>query len=154
MTDHVIVSHDEWIAARKRFLAKEREFTHLRDQLSRERRELPWEHVEKNYTFQSDKGTETLADLFGERSQLIVYHFMFGPEWEIGCKSCSFWADNFNGIVDHLKQRDVSLVAISRGPLQKLQAQARNQGWTFKWVSSLNSDFNFDYDVSFAANKE
>jgi predicted dithiol-disulfide oxidoreductase (DUF899 family) len=150
MTDHKIVSHDEWIAARQRFLVKEKEFTHLRDELSRERRELPWEQVNKEYVFESDKGRETLADLFGKHSQLIVYHFMYGPDWEIGCKSCSFWADNFNGIVPHLAARDASLVAVSRAPLAKLQAQARRLGWTFKWVSSLGNDFNFDYNVSFS----
>jgi predicted dithiol-disulfide oxidoreductase (DUF899 family) len=144
------VSHDEWIAARQRFLVKEKEFTHLRDELSRERRELPWEHVNKEYVFESGKGRETLADLFGKHSQLIVYHFMYGPDWEIGCKSCSFWADNFNGIVPHLAARDASLVAVSRAPLAKLEAQARRFGWTFKWVSSLGNDFNFDYNVSFS----
>jgi predicted dithiol-disulfide oxidoreductase (DUF899 family) len=151
MTKHRIVSHEDWIAARTRFLAKEKEFTHLRDQLSRERRELPWERVEKEYVFEGENGRETLADLFGKRSQLIVYHFMYGPDWDIGCRSCSFWADNFNGITPHLAHRDVSLVAVSRAPLQKLQAQARRFGWTFKWVSSFGSDFNFDYNVSFSA---
>ncbi|GLQ52104.1 DUF899 domain-containing protein [Dyella flava] len=150
MLHHQIVSHDAWIAARKRFLAKEKEFTHLRDQLSQERRQLPWERVEKNYVFEGEHGQETLADLFGKHHQLIVYHFMFGPDWDIGCPSCSFWADNFNGIIAHLNQRDVSMVAISRGPLQKLQAQARRFGWTFKWVSSSGSDFNFDYNVLFS----
>ena len=151
MTDHQIVTHDEWIAARRRFLEKEKEFTRLRDELSRERRELPWERVEKEYVFEGENGRETLADLFGKRSQLIVYHFMYDPDWEIGCRSCSFWADNFNGIIPHLNQRDVSLVAVSRAPLQKLQAQAQRFGWTFKWISSYGSDFNFDYNVSFSA---
>jgi len=150
MTAHNVVSHDAWIAARQRFLLKEKEFTRLRDELSRERRELPWERVEKEYVFESTNGRETLADLFGEHSQLIVYHFMYGPDWEIGCRSCSFWADNFNNIVPHLAARDASLVAVSLAPLQKLQAQARRFGWTFKWVSSHGSDFNFDYHVSFS----
>jgi predicted dithiol-disulfide oxidoreductase (DUF899 family) len=150
MPKHQIVSHEEWIAARTRLLAKEKEFTHLRDALSVERRELPWERIAKEYIFEGDNGQETLADLFGKRSQLIVYHFMYGPDSEIGCRSCSFWADNFNGIVPHLAERDVSLVAVSRAPLQKLQAQARRFGWTFKWVSSFGSDFNFDYQVSFS----
>jgi predicted dithiol-disulfide oxidoreductase (DUF899 family) len=154
MTTHKIVSHDDWIAARRSFLAKEKEFTRLRDELSRERRELPWEAVKKEYVFETDKGRETLAALFGGHSQLIVYHFMYAPEWEIGCRSCSFWADNFNGIVPHLNARDVALVAVSRAPLQKLQAQARRFGWTFKWVSSLGNDFNFDYSVSFAPESE
>jgi predicted dithiol-disulfide oxidoreductase (DUF899 family) len=149
MTQHQIVTHDEWIAARRRFLAREKEFTRLRDQVSRERRELPWERVEKPYVFEGETGKETLAELFGKRSQLIVYHFMFGPDWDIGCRSCSFWADNFNGIIPHLNQRDVALVAVSRAPLQKLLAQARRFGWTFKWMSSFGSDFNFDYAVSF-----
>jgi predicted dithiol-disulfide oxidoreductase (DUF899 family) len=150
MTAHKVVSHDAWIAARQRFLLKEKEFTRLRDELSRERRELPWERVDKEYVFESTNGRETLADLFGKHSQLIVYHFMYGPDWEIGCRSCSFWADNFNGIVPHLAARDASLVAVSLAPLQKLQAQARRFGWTFKWVSSHGSDFNFDYHVSFS----
>jgi predicted dithiol-disulfide oxidoreductase (DUF899 family) len=149
MTDHEIVTHDEWIAARRRFLAKEKEFTRLRDELSRERRELPWELVRKQYVFEGEHGKETLGELFGKHSQLIVYHFMFGPDWEIGCRSCSFWADNFNGIIPHLNARDVSLVAVSRAPLAKLQAQAKRFAWTFKWVSSLGNDFNFDYSVSF-----
>jgi predicted dithiol-disulfide oxidoreductase (DUF899 family) len=151
MEKHKIVSKDEWVAARKQLLAKEKEFTRLRDALSRERRNLPWERVGKPYVFEGPNGRESLADLFAGRSQLIVYHFMFDPDWETGCKSCSFWADNFNGIVAHLNQRDVSLVAVSRAPLQKLQAQGRRFGWTFKWVSSLGSDFNFDYHVSFSA---
>jgi predicted dithiol-disulfide oxidoreductase (DUF899 family) len=150
MSDHQIVNHDQWIAARRRFLAKEKEFTRLRDELSRERRELPWECVGKQYVFEGERGRETLADLFGRHSQLIVYHFMFAPDWEIGCRGCSFWADNFNGITPHLEARDVSLVAVSRAPLEKLQAQARRFGWTFKWVSCAGNDFNFDYNVSFS----
>ena len=120
MTQHPVVSHEEWIAARTRFLAKEKEFTRLRDELSRERRELPWELVRKDYVFEGENGRETLAELFGKHGQLIVYHFMFDPEWDIGCRSCSFWADNFNGIIAHLNQRDVSMVAISRAPYPKL----------------------------------
>jgi predicted dithiol-disulfide oxidoreductase (DUF899 family) len=154
MTRNEIVSHEDWVAARARFLAREKEFTRLRDELSRERRSLPWEAVEKEYVFAGDSGRETLADLFGRRSQLIVYHFMYDPDWEIGCKSCSFWADTFDGIVAHLAHRDVSMVAISRAPLPKLQAQARKQGWMFKWLSSHGSDFNFDYGVSFAPDED
>ncbi|RDS84039.1 DUF899 domain-containing protein [Dyella psychrodurans] len=150
MAKHHIVDHEAWIAARTRFLAREKEFTHLRDELSRERQDLPWERVEKQYIFESENGKETLADLFGKHSQLIVYHFMFDPDWEMGCPSCSFWADNFNGIIPHLNQRDVAMVAVSRAPLHKLRAQARKLGWTFKWVSSSDSDFNFDYKVSFS----
>jgi predicted dithiol-disulfide oxidoreductase (DUF899 family) len=151
MTAHKIVSHEDWIAARQSLLAKEKEFTRLRDALSRERRELPWELVKKEYVFETEHGPETLAGLFGGHSQLIVYHFMYAPDWDIGCRGCSFWADNFNGIVPHLNARDLALVAVSRAPLQKLQAQARRFGWTFKWVSSLGNDFNFDYNVSFAS---
>ncbi|HEY4911784.1 MAG TPA: DUF899 family protein, partial [Methylomirabilota bacterium] len=122
MTDHQIVGHDDWIAARGRFLAKENEFTRLRGELSRERRELPWECVKKEYLFEGENGGETLAHLFGGRSQLIVYHFKYEPEWDIGGKNCSFWADYFNGIIPHLNERDMSLVATSRAPLEKLQA--------------------------------
>ena len=150
MVKHHIVSHEEWLKARERFLAKEKEFTHLRDALSRERQALPWERVEKPYVFESEKGKETLADLFGKHSQLIVYHFMFGPDWEIGCPSCSFWADNFDGIIPYLRQRDISMVAVSQAPLHKLQDQAQKLGWKFKWVSSFGSDFNYDYGVSFS----
>jgi predicted dithiol-disulfide oxidoreductase (DUF899 family) len=148
--NHQVVSKDEWIAARKRLLAKEKEFTRLRDDLSRERRELPWERVENQYLFETQTGQQTLADLFDGRQQLVVYHFMFAPEWETGCKSCAFWADNFNGIVTHLKQRDVSFIAVSRAPLKKLHAFAQRMGWDFKWVSSGGNDFNFDYQVSFS----
>jgi predicted dithiol-disulfide oxidoreductase (DUF899 family) len=154
MTDHRIVSHEEWVAARTRFLTKEKEFTHRRAELSRERRELPWELVEKSYVFEGDHGPETLADLFGSRSQLIVYHFMFEPEWEIGCRGCSFWADNFNGVIAHLNQRDVTFVATSRAPLPKLKSQAERFGWTFKWVSCVGDDFNSDFNVWFAPGAE
>jgi predicted dithiol-disulfide oxidoreductase (DUF899 family) len=149
MTSHQVVSHEEWTEARKALLAREKEFTRLRDELSRARRDLPRERVEKDYVFEGPNGRETLAGLFDDRSQLVVYHFMFGPDWERPCKSCSFWADNFNGIIPHLNQRDVTFVAISRAPLEKLQARAKRMGWTFKWVSSLGNDFNFDYGVSF-----
>jgi predicted dithiol-disulfide oxidoreductase (DUF899 family) len=149
MTTHEVVSKGEWMEARKRLLAKEKEFTRMRDQLSAERRALPWMRIDKDYTFDGPNGRETLVQLFGDRSQLVVYHFMFAPEWEVGCKSCSFWADNFNGITAHLRQRDVAFAAISRAPLAKLQAFARRLGWTFKWVSSNGSDFNYDFEVSF-----
>jgi predicted dithiol-disulfide oxidoreductase (DUF899 family) len=149
MTTHQVVSKGEWVEARKRLLAKEKEFTRLREQLSAERRVLPWTRIDKDYTFDGPNGRETLAQLFGDRSQLVVYHFMFAPEWEVGCKSCSFWADNFNGITAHLRQRDVAFAAISRAPLAKLQAFAKRLGWTFKWVSSNGNDFNYDFEVSF-----
>jgi predicted dithiol-disulfide oxidoreductase (DUF899 family) len=149
MTTHTVVAKSEWVEARKRLLAKEKEFTRLRDQLSAERRALPWMRIDKDYTFEGSNGRETLAQLFGDRSQLVVYHFMFAPEWDVGCKSCSFWADNFNGITAHLPQRDVAFAAISRAPLAKLQAFAQRLGWTFKWVSSQGTDFNYDFEVSF-----
>lgn len=150
MQQHRIVSGEDWVAARKQLLAKEKEFTRLRDELARARRDLPWQRVDKAYAFETPDGTKTLADLFEGRSQLIVQHFMFDPSWDAGCKSCSFWADNFNGIVVHLAQRDVSFVAVSRAPLPKIEAFKRRMGWSFKWVSSFPSDFNRDYHVSFA----
>ncbi len=149
MNNHKVVSRDEWLTARKKHLAKEKEFTRLRDQLSQERRELPWVKVEKEYLFDGPNGKETLLDLFEGRSQLIIYHFMYGPEWEEGCPSCSFWADNFNGIGVHLNHRDIALVAVSRARLETLQAYKKRMAWTFKWVSSFGSDFNRDYHVSF-----
>jgi len=150
MTDkHAVVSSEEWIAARKQLLTREKELTRLSDELSAERRKLPWERVDKGYVFQTEAGQKTLEELFGAKRQLVVYHLMFGPDWEQACKSCSFWADNFNGIVSHLEQRDISFVAISRAPLSKLQAFAKRMGWSFRWVSSNETDFNFDYRVSF-----
>ncbi|HXJ34099.1 MAG TPA: DUF899 domain-containing protein [Candidatus Eisenbacteria bacterium] len=146
--DHPVVSHEAWLAARVAFLAKEKEFSRLRDELSRQRRQLPWEKVDKAYVFDGPHGKESLADLFGRRSQLAVYHFMFGPDYEAGCKSCSFWADNFDGIDVHLAHRDVSFVAISHAPLAKLEAFKKRMGWRFKWLSSFHSDFNYDYGVS------
>lgn len=146
--NHRIVPHKDWMAARKRFLAKEKEFTRLRDELSQARRELPWERVEKDYVFDGPDGKETLAQLFAGRSQLIVYHFMYGPKAENPCKSCSFWADNFERNVVHLAHRDVAMIAVSRAPLAKLEAFKKRMGWTFKWVSSAGNDFNFDFHVS------
>jgi predicted dithiol-disulfide oxidoreductase (DUF899 family) len=149
MKNHPVVSHDEWLSARKAFLAKEKEFTRMRDELSRQRRALPWEKVDKQYIFDGPVGQGTQADLFEQRSQLIVYHFMFPPEWDEGCPSCSFWADNFNGIGVHLNHRDVTFVAISRAPLFKIEPFKKRMEWSFKWVSSFQSDFNFDYQASF-----
>ena len=146
---HPVVSHEEWLSARTAFLAKEKEFTRLRDELSRQRRDLPWEKVDKQYVFDGPSGKETLAELFENRSQLIVYHFMFAPDWDEGCPHCSFWADNFNGISVHLNHRDVTFVAISRAPLAKIESFKKRMGWSFKWVSSFQSDFNFDYQASF-----
>jgi predicted dithiol-disulfide oxidoreductase (DUF899 family) len=149
MKQNPVVSTEEWVAARKRLLAKEKEFTRLRDQLSRERRELPWERVGKQYVFDTLDGRQTLSELFEGRSQLVVYHFMFGPNWEQACKSCSFWADNFNGIVVHLKHRDVAMIAVSRAPLEKIEAYRKRMGWGFKWASSYSNEFNRDFHVSF-----
>ena len=149
MTPHKIVTANEWIEARRRLLAREKEFTRLRDQLSQERRELPWELVTKPYVFEGPDGKQTLPQLFDGRSQLIVYHFMFGPDWEAGCPHCSRWADNFNGIIVHLNQRDVTMIAVSRAPYSKLAAYKKRMNWSFKWVSSSETDFNFDYHVSF-----
>lgn len=146
---HKIVSHEDWIEARKRLLLKEKEFTRLRDQLNQERRDLPWEAVEKDYVFEGPDGKMTFPALFEGRSQLVLYHFMFGPDWDAGCPHCSRWADNFNGIIVHLNQRDVTLVAVSRAPYVKLAAYKKRMGWGFKWFSSFGSDFNFDYYVSF-----
>jgi predicted dithiol-disulfide oxidoreductase (DUF899 family) len=149
MTNHAIVSREAWLDARRQLLAKEKQFTRLRDELSRERRVLPWVAVTKPYVFDGPDGQASLSDLFDGRSQLAVYHFMFAPDWEEGCKSCSWWADNFERNVIHLAHRDVTLVAISRAPFAKLDAFRRRLGWTFKWLSSGDSDFNFDFQVSF-----
>jgi predicted dithiol-disulfide oxidoreductase (DUF899 family) len=146
-----VVSHEQWVAERVAFMAQEKELTRLRDELSRQRRELPWEKVTKSYVFDGPRGKETLAELFEGRSQLMVYHFMFSPSWNEGCKSCSFWADNFNGIDIHLAHRDITFLAISRAPLSKLEAYNRRMGWSFKWVSAGETDFNYDFGVSFDA---
>ncbi len=147
---HRIVSRDEWLSARKELLAKEKEFTRLRDRLSSERRDLPWVKVEKQYVFDGPKGKETLADLFNGRSQLIVKHFMLGPGWTEGCVGCSFELDHIDGILVHLEHRDVSYVAVSRAPLPEIEAFKDRMGWRVKWVSSHGSDFNYDFHVSFA----
>jgi predicted dithiol-disulfide oxidoreductase (DUF899 family) len=151
---HKVVSPKDWIAARKALLVKEKEFTRLGDQLNQKRRDLPWEAVTKKYVFEGPDGKQTLPELFDGRSQLIVYHFMFGPDWDAGCKHCSFWADNFNDIIVHLNHRDVTMLAVSRAPYNKLAAYKRRMGWNFKWVSSGETDFNFDYHVSFTPEKE
>jgi predicted dithiol-disulfide oxidoreductase (DUF899 family) len=148
MESHRIVSRDEWTAARKAHLAEEKAFTRSRDALSKKRRELPWVKVDKAYVFDGPNGKETLADLFGGKSQLIVYHFMLGPDWEAGCPSCSLLADHFDGTVIHLAQRDVTFVVVSRAPLAQIDKFKCRMGWHFKWVSSNGCDFNFDYHVS------
>src|SRR5437870_5978009 len=145
MPSHTIVSRDEWLEARKAHLGREKEFTRLRDQLSAERRAMPWVKVDKPYAFERSEGKATLADLFDGRRQLIVYHFMFGPGWEEGCPSCSFLADHIDGAAVHLAQRDVTLLAVSRAPLRQIEAFKRRMGWRFTWVSSHGTDFNFDY---------
>jgi predicted dithiol-disulfide oxidoreductase (DUF899 family) len=158
MAAHKVVPHEKWLAARRKHLAKEKEFTRLRDQLSRERRELPWELVEKEYVFEGESGRQTLAETFEERSQLIIYHAMFnsktaGPHttWttDAPCFVCSFWMDNFNSITLHLNHRDITMAAVSLSPYPKLAAYKKRMGWTFPWLSSVGSDFNFDYRVSF-----
>jgi predicted dithiol-disulfide oxidoreductase (DUF899 family) len=149
-----VVEHDEWLAQRKQLLTKEKEFTRLRDELSRERRDLPWERVQKEYVFEGPDGRRTLPELFAGRSQLVVYHFMFDPSWDAGCKSCSFWADNFDPNVVHLKARDVTMVAVSLAPYAKLAAYRERMGWSFPWYSSADTDFNVDYGVSFTEEAE
>ena len=147
--DHKVVSSEEWLAARKAHLAKEKELTRQRDELSKERRELPWVKVEKRYVFDGPRGKETLADLFDGRSQLIVYHFMFGPGWKEGCKSCSLIAEGMDGSVVHLANRDVTLAVVSRATLAEIEPFKKRMGWHFKWVSSNANEFNYDYHVSF-----
>jgi len=144
-----VVSQQEWLAARRALLAKEKAFSRQRDELARLRRELPRVRVEKAYVFDAPEGKVPLAGLFGPRSQLIVYHFMLGPGWDAGCKSCSFLADHFEGALPHLAARDVSFVAVSRAPLAEIEAFRRRMGWGFRWVSSHGNDFNYDYHVSF-----
>jgi len=149
MTMHDVVSEEQWIAARRALLAEEKAWTHERDRLSEKRRALPWVKVQKTYEFAGAKGPVTLGDLFDGRSQLIVYHFMFGPGWEEGCPGCSLLCDHVDGARQHFEHNDVSFVAVSRGPIEKLAAYRKRMGWTFRWVSSEASDFNFDYHVSF-----
>jgi predicted dithiol-disulfide oxidoreductase (DUF899 family) len=148
-TEHPVVSRAQWLAARTALLAKEKEFTRLRDQLAAERRALPWVKVEKRYSFDAPDGKKTLGDLFEGRSQLVVKHFMLGPGWKDGCVGCSFGADHIDGGLVHLEHHDVSVVAVSRAPLAEIEAYRRRMGWRFKWVSSHGSDFNYDYHVSF-----
>jgi predicted dithiol-disulfide oxidoreductase (DUF899 family) len=149
MTTHTTGTREEWLAARLELLAAEKELTRRSDELARRRQALPWVRVDKAYRFETDEGTASLADLFRERSQLLVYHFMFGPDWAAGCPSCSSIADGFDGFAVHLAHHDVMLWAVSRAALPKLQAYKRRMGWKFPWASALDSDFNFDFDVSF-----
>jgi predicted dithiol-disulfide oxidoreductase (DUF899 family) len=149
MTEHTIGSREEWQAARDELLRREKEHTKMADELARQRRELPWVRVEKEYRFQTDEGFRTLAELFDGRSQLLVYHFMFGPTYEAGCPVCSSSADAVNGVLAHLHARDLTMLYVSRAPLEKLQAYKKRMGWRFPWVSSVDSDFNFDLGVSY-----
>jgi len=151
LDNHKVVSESEWVEARIELLKKEKEFTVLRDQLSQERRDLPWVQVNKKYVFDGPNGKQSLSELFDGRSQLIVYHLMYDPAWDAACQSCSFWADNFNEIIVHLNQRDVSMIAISKAPYSKIDAYKKRMGWDFKWVSSFDTDFNRDYYVSFTS---
>lgn len=146
---HPVVSREEWIAARKELLTKEKQLTRLRDQLSAERRTLPWVRIETSYVFDGPAGKVTLADLFDGRSQLVVQHFMFGPDWEEGCVGCSFGADHVDSARQHFEHRDISFAAVSRTSIAKIEAFKRRMGWHFTWVSSLDSDFNYDFGVSF-----
>lgn len=153
-TTHRTGTRDEWLAARRELLAAEKEHTRRGDELARQRQELPWVRVAEQYRFDTDDGPVTLADLFRGRSQLLVYHFMFGPDYEAGCPSCSSIADGFDGIHEHLANHDVMLWAVSRGPLEKLQAYRRRMGWSFPWASALDTDFNFDFRVSFTPEQQ
>jgi len=147
--EHSVVSHDEWLTARKALLAREKELTRLRDKVNAERLALPWVKVDKDYAFDTPTGRKSLADLFDGRSQLEVYHFMFGPDWDAGCPGCSFYADHIDGMLPHLNNHDVTLICVSRAPLDKIEAYKRRMNWRFPWVSSFGSDFNFDFYVSF-----
>jgi predicted dithiol-disulfide oxidoreductase (DUF899 family) len=147
--EHKVVSAKQWLTARKRLLLKEKKFSKARDQLAKARRALPWVKVEKEYVFETAQGNRTLADLFEGKSQLIIYHFMFGPGWGEGCEHCSFWADHYDGVNLHLGQRDTTLVVVSRSPLVEIQPFKQRMGWRFNWVSSEKNDFNFDFQVSF-----
>jgi predicted dithiol-disulfide oxidoreductase (DUF899 family) len=154
MTEHKIAIREEWHAARDELLRREKEHTRMGDELARQRRELPWVRVEKKYRFDTDDGTRTLAELFDGRSQLLVYHFMFGPSYEAGCPACTSMADTINGVLPHLHARDVTMLLVSRAPLEKLQAYKRRMGWTFPWASSFGSDFNFDFNVRFTEEQQ
>lgn len=152
--EHEVVSQKDWLVARKEFLKKEKELTRLRDELSAERRKLPWVKVDKDYVFDTPSGKKTLEELFAGRSQLLVYHFMFGPDWKEGCPSCSFVSDHFDGMLAHLAARDVAVVAVSHAPLVKLETFKKRMGWHFDWVSSNGSDFNLDFHVSFTPEEQ
>jgi predicted dithiol-disulfide oxidoreductase (DUF899 family) len=154
MTQHATGTRKEWLAARLKLLEAEKELTRRSDELARQRQQLPWVRIDKDYRFETDHGSATLADLFGGRSQLLIYHFMFGPEYTAGCPACSAIADGFDGFVVHLENHDVAMIAVSRAPLEKLQAYKRRMGWSFPWASSLGSDFNYDFDASYTEEQQ
>jgi predicted dithiol-disulfide oxidoreductase (DUF899 family) len=154
VTDHKVGTEEEWLAARLELLEAEKELTRRSDELARQRRQLPWVRVDEDYHFDTDEGSASLADLFGGNSQLLVYHFMLGPEYTAGCPACSAIADGFNGFVVHLENHDVTMTAISRAPIAKIQDYKRRMGWSFPWASSLGSDFNFDFNVSFTEEQQ
>jgi predicted dithiol-disulfide oxidoreductase (DUF899 family) len=154
MTDHKTGTREEWLAARRELLEAEKELTRRGDELARWRQELPWVRIDNEYRFETDEGTASLADLFRGRSQLLVYHFMLGPEYTAGCPSCSAIADGFDGFVVHLANHDVTLAAVSRAPLAKLQAYKRRMGWSFPWASSFDSDFNYDFQAAFTQEQQ
>lgn len=149
MENRKVVSEKEWIVARKKLLVKEKKFSKLRDELNLQRRRLPWVKIEKDYIFQGPKGKVSLADLFGKKSQLIVYHFMFGPGWGEGCPHCSFWADHYDSVNLHIGQRDTTLAVVSRAPWKEIAPFKKRMGWKFHWVSASNTSFNFDLNISF-----
>ena len=154
MHHHPLVAHDEWVAARRELLVREKELTRLNDEMTRQRMALPWTRVEEEYVFATEAGPRTLAELFDGRSQLLVYHFMFGPDWEAGCSSCSFAADEFDRGIVHLAARDVTMVCVSRAPIDRLAAYRRRMGWNFTWASSYENSFNFDFGVSFTPEQQ
>jgi predicted dithiol-disulfide oxidoreductase (DUF899 family) len=154
MTDHKIGTREEWLAARLELLKAEKELTRRNDELAQWRQKLPWVRIDKEYRFEIDEGSASLADLFGGRSQLLVYHFMFGPEYTDGCPACSAIADGFNGFAAHLEHHDVAMIAVSRAPIAALQTYKRRMGWTFRWASSLDSDFNYDFNTSFTKEQQ
>jgi len=147
--EHLVVSHDQWMSARKKLLAKEKKFTRQRDAVTKLRRELPWEKMEKRYVFDGPEGKESLAGLFGKYNQLLVYHYMFAPEWKQGCAHCAFWAEHYDAMRVFLAARDTAFVVISRAPMAKIRPFQRRMGWKFEWVSSGQNDFNYDLMVSF-----
>ena len=154
MTDHKIGTREEWLAARLELLKAEKDLTRRSDELAQWRQRLPWVRIDKDYRFETDEGMASLVDLFGGRSQLLIYHFMFGPEYKGGCPACSAVADGFNGFAVHLEHHDVAMIAVSRAPIAALQAYKRRMGWKFTWASSLNSDFNYDFNTSFTEEQQ